>query len=161
VAIARALVNKPSIVLADEPTGNLDSHTGEEILGIFRNLISRGNTIIMVTHDVKVAANADKRVIIQDGQIVQDSVPETAPAVKETSDGDQDGRRGEAGRMHFKMDQTSKTDFPGAHGDRRPGPAGSESSKPPDISVQVATKPTGHVHVKKRQNKKLKHGKAT
>ena len=76
VAIARALVNRPSIILADEPTGNLDSRTGEEILTVFRKLISRGNTIIMVTHDVKVAANADMRVTIRDGQIANEEVPE-------------------------------------------------------------------------------------
>jgi ABC-type glutathione transport system ATPase component len=86
VAIARALVNRPSIILADEPTGNLDSHTGEEILSIFRDLISRGNTIIMVTHDVKIAARAEKRVTIQDGRITETSasVPITAPAAAET-----------------------------------------------------------------------------
>jgi len=72
VAIARALVNSPSIVLADEPTGNLDSKTGEEIMGLFKNLHSQGNTIILVTHEHDVAQNAHRTIFIRDGKIASD-----------------------------------------------------------------------------------------
>ncbi|HET7434753.1 MAG TPA: ABC transporter ATP-binding protein [Thermoanaerobaculia bacterium] len=70
VAIARALVNKPSLLLADEPTGNLDSQTGREILDLFRDLHSRGNSIIMVTHEDDVAQEAKRVIHIRDGKIV-------------------------------------------------------------------------------------------
>ncbi len=69
VAIARALVNRPSLLLADEPTGNLDSKTGREILDLFRNLADRGNSIIMVTHEEDVAAEASRVIHIRDGVI--------------------------------------------------------------------------------------------
>jgi putative ABC transport system ATP-binding protein len=69
VAIARALVNKPSLLLADEPTGNLDSQTGREILDLFRDLHSRGNSIIMVTHEEDVAREAKRVIHIRDGKI--------------------------------------------------------------------------------------------
>ena len=69
VAIARALVNKPSLLLADEPTGNLDSQTGREILDLFRDLHSRGNSIIMVTHEDDVAREAKRVIHIRDGKI--------------------------------------------------------------------------------------------
>jgi len=69
VAIARALVNKPSLLLADEPTGNLDSQTGREILDLFRDLHSRGNSIIMVTHEDDVAKEAKRIIHIRDGKI--------------------------------------------------------------------------------------------
>ena len=72
VAIARALVNSPSIVLADEPTGNLDSKTGEEIMGLFKNLHSQGNTIILVTHEHDIAQNAHRVIFIRDGKIASD-----------------------------------------------------------------------------------------
>jgi putative ABC transport system ATP-binding protein len=70
VAIARALVNKPSLLLADEPTGNLDSKTGREILDLFRDLSTRGNSIIMVTHEDDVAREAQRVIHIRDGKIV-------------------------------------------------------------------------------------------
>jgi putative ABC transport system ATP-binding protein len=69
VAIARALVNKPSLLLADEPTGNLDSQTGREILDLFRDLHSRGNSIIMVTHEDDVAQEAKRIIHIRDGKV--------------------------------------------------------------------------------------------
>jgi putative ABC transport system ATP-binding protein len=72
VAIARALVNTPSIILADEPTGNLDSATGEEILRLFERLHSEGNTIILVTHDRDVASYAHRVISIRDGRIASD-----------------------------------------------------------------------------------------
>jgi putative ABC transport system ATP-binding protein len=69
VAIARALVNRPSLLLADEPTGNLDSKTGREILDLFHDLSSRGNSIIMVTHEDDVAREAKRVVHIRDGRV--------------------------------------------------------------------------------------------
>jgi putative ABC transport system ATP-binding protein len=72
VAIARALVNNPSILLADEPTGNLDSKTGNEIMGVFERLHAGGNTIIVVTHEADIAAYAHRVVSIRDGQIEKD-----------------------------------------------------------------------------------------
>jgi len=72
VAIARALVNNPSIVLADEPTGNLDSKTGEEIMNLFENLHSQGNTIILVTHEMDIAQHAHRVIFIRDGKIASD-----------------------------------------------------------------------------------------
>jgi len=71
VAIARALVNKPSLLLADEPTGNLDSKTGREILDLFHDLHSRGNSIIMVTHEDDVAKEARRIIHIRDGLIAE------------------------------------------------------------------------------------------
>ena len=72
VAIARALVNNPSILLADEPTGNLDSKTGVEIMGLFERLHKAGNTIVLVTHEPDVAAYAYRMIHIRDGQVEQD-----------------------------------------------------------------------------------------
>jgi len=72
VAIARALVNNPSIVLADEPTGNLDSKTGEEIMNLFENLHHQGNTIILVTHEMDIAQHAHRVIFIRDGKIFSD-----------------------------------------------------------------------------------------
>jgi putative ABC transport system ATP-binding protein len=72
VAIARALVNNPSILLADEPTGNLDSKTGLEIMGLFARLHTAGNTIILVTHEAEVAAFAYRTIHIRDGRVEND-----------------------------------------------------------------------------------------
>jgi putative ABC transport system ATP-binding protein len=72
VAIARALVNNPSILLADEPTGNLDSKTGVEIMSLFERLHAAGNTIILVTHEADVAAHAHRVISIRDGQVEKD-----------------------------------------------------------------------------------------
>lgn len=73
VAIARAIVNRPPLVLADEPTGNLDSSTGEEVMNLFRALNTAGLTLIMVTHSLENAQHADRIIQIRDGMIVGDS----------------------------------------------------------------------------------------
>ena len=73
VAIARALVHQPKLLLADEPTGNLDSTTGHEVLTEFRRLHSQGQTIVLVTHDPNVAARADRVIHMLDGRIEEDS----------------------------------------------------------------------------------------
>ncbi|HKO57029.1 MAG TPA: ABC transporter ATP-binding protein [Thermoanaerobaculia bacterium] len=70
VAIARALVNEPSLILADEPTGNLDTKTGSDIIRIFEDLATSGQTIILVTHDPNIAARTHRRIKIVDGQVV-------------------------------------------------------------------------------------------
>jgi putative ABC transport system ATP-binding protein len=74
VAIARALVNNPSIILADEPTGNLDSKTGEEIMALFEELYQQGNTVILVTHESDIARHARRTVHLRDGLIESDDV---------------------------------------------------------------------------------------
>ena len=72
VAIARALVNSPSIVLADEPTGNLDTQTGEEIMGLFKRLHQQGKTIILITHENDIARHADRIIFMRDGKVESD-----------------------------------------------------------------------------------------
>lgn len=84
VAIARALINNPAIVLADEPTGNLDSKSGIEILAIFKRLHNQGHTVILITHDSDVAEHADRIVVLKDGRIAEDrSVPQPRDAETE------------------------------------------------------------------------------
>jgi putative ABC transport system ATP-binding protein len=80
VAIARALVTRPSLLLADEPTGNLDTATGEEILALFDELHVAGNTVVVVTHEAEVAARAGRMLRMLDGRIVGDSL-RTGPAI--------------------------------------------------------------------------------
>jgi putative ABC transport system ATP-binding protein len=82
VAIARALVNTPSILLADEPTGNLDSATSEEIMRLFADLHAGGNTVILVTHEPDIAAHARRRVTLKDGRVLGD-VAQSGVAVEE------------------------------------------------------------------------------
>jgi putative ABC transport system ATP-binding protein len=72
VAIARALVNEPSLLLADEPTGNLDSKTGLEIINLFRKIYLQGNTIVVVTHEREIAENAHRIIFLKDGRIVKE-----------------------------------------------------------------------------------------
>ncbi len=84
VAIARALVNNPSILLADEPTGNLDSKTGAEIMHLFERLHQSGNTIVLVTHEADLAAYAHRTIHLRDGQVERD-VNETRPVASRQS----------------------------------------------------------------------------
>jgi putative ABC transport system ATP-binding protein len=77
VAIARALVTEPSLILADEPTGNLDSRTGEEVMALFERLHHEGHTIVVVTHDPEIAERADRKIVLRDGVIASD---QNAPA---------------------------------------------------------------------------------
>ena len=80
VAIARALVNNPSILLADEPTGNLDSVTSEEIMRVFGDLHAAGQTVIMVTHEPDIAAHAERVVVLRDGRVESDRLTRGAAA---------------------------------------------------------------------------------
>jgi putative ABC transport system ATP-binding protein len=80
VAIARALVGQPAIVLADEPTGNLDQVTGQAILGLLEELHHVGVTIVVITHDRDIAARMDRRIDMRDGQIISDSAQNTSPS---------------------------------------------------------------------------------
>lgn len=83
VAIARALVNNPSLILADEPTGNLDSKTGEIVLETFKNLNSQGRTIILITHERYIAEKAKRVISIKDGEIVEDTINRRSKIVQQ------------------------------------------------------------------------------
>jgi putative ABC transport system ATP-binding protein len=74
VAIARALVNNPSLILADEPTGNLDSKTGEVVLETFQNLNKQGRTVVLITHEKYIAERAKRTISIKDGEIIEDTI---------------------------------------------------------------------------------------
>jgi putative ABC transport system ATP-binding protein len=82
VAIARAIVHEPAVILADEPTGNLDTATGREILRLLRSLHERGSTIVVITHDLDLAESLDRKVVIRDGSIHSDSRQPTAGATR-------------------------------------------------------------------------------
>ena len=81
VAIARALVNSPALILADEPTGNLDSHSGLEIMEILQSLHSQGRTVVMITHDARNAEFAERIIHLQDGKISEDNHLASTPAL--------------------------------------------------------------------------------
>ena len=83
VAIARALVNRPELVLADEPTGNLDTRTSIEIMGLFQDLNETGITIVMVTHELDVAAYCKRIVVMRDGQVISDTPNENRRAARD------------------------------------------------------------------------------
>jgi putative ABC transport system ATP-binding protein len=87
VAIARALINNPALLLADEPTGNLDSQTGVEIMTLFDTLQSEGQTIVLVTHESEIAEHAHRKVVLRDGQIEQDEPTEKGAARMATHGG--------------------------------------------------------------------------
>jgi putative ABC transport system ATP-binding protein len=82
VAIARALVNNPTIILADEPTGNLDSKTGEIVLETFQNLNHQGITIVLITHEKYIAEHAKRKIFIKDGEIIEDSINHNFKIIK-------------------------------------------------------------------------------
>ena len=114
VAIARALVNEPSLILADEPTGNLDSRTGQEILNLFHQLHEQGNTIILVTHDRNVAEQTERILFIKDGLLEARFVNPPKPEAPGASDDAQPGALRSP-----------------AHGSRTPGENGSGPSGSP------------------------------
>jgi putative ABC transport system ATP-binding protein len=80
VALARALANRPAVLLADEPTGNLDTDSARQVLGLLRTEHDAGQTIVMVTHDSRVAAAADRVLVMQDGQFTQEAAVEAPSA---------------------------------------------------------------------------------
>jgi putative ABC transport system ATP-binding protein len=82
VAIARALVTNPALILADEPTGNLDTTSGEEVLGLFERLSDEGRTIVLITHEDEVAAHAQRVIRIRDGAIIADERPRTTERLR-------------------------------------------------------------------------------
>ena len=78
VAIARALVNEPAVLLADEPTGNLDAHTGQEVLRLLKGLHAQGQTIVLVTHDAQVASQAERIIVMRDGRVIDETNGQSA-----------------------------------------------------------------------------------
>jgi macrolide transport system ATP-binding/permease protein len=112
VAIARSLVNRPSLLLADEPTGNLDSRTSEEVLGVFQQLNEEGVTVVIVTHDEEVARRAKRIVRIRDGVVAGEETrsPGTSGASDEASlGGDPDTKKGHATRGMVRLQKMART----------------------------------------------------
>ncbi len=83
VAIARALVNNPTIILADEPTGNLDSKTGEVVLETFKNLNKQGRTVILITHEKYIAEKAERTIFLKDGEIIEDTTNDSSKIIQQ------------------------------------------------------------------------------
>ena len=81
VAVARALVNRPAVILADEPTGALDSHTGREVIGMLQQLHREGHTVVLITHDNSIAVQAERIIRLEDGQVVYDGDAHAPEAV--------------------------------------------------------------------------------
>ena len=81
VSIARALVRNPAVILADEPTGALDSHTGREVLGMLQDLHGQGHTVVLITHDNSIAVQADRIIRLEDGQVVYDGASRAPEAI--------------------------------------------------------------------------------
>lgn len=81
VAIARAMVNEPALILADEPTGALDSHTGREVLGMLQQMHDEGHTVVLITHDNSIAVQADRIIRLEDGRVVYDGDAHAPEAV--------------------------------------------------------------------------------
>ena len=96
VAIARAIVNNPDIILADEPTGALDSHTGREVLGILQKLHRQGNTVVLITHDNSIAVQAERIIRLEDGHIVYDGDAHAPEAVVQPAFTVQDAQEDQA-----------------------------------------------------------------
>ena len=88
---SRALAGDPSIILADEPTGALDSRTGKEVLGFLKQLHNEGNTIVLITHDNTIAAQAERVIRVQDGKVVYDGEPDITKFATVAHAGDDDG----------------------------------------------------------------------
>ena len=114
VAIARALVGRPAIVLADEPTGNLDSTTGASIMALIRELNAAGATIIMITHDAGLADQLPRQLRMLDGQVVSDTGRDRGVLVAPT-----DGAGGEGARRHERQGRTTRAEGRAAGGERR------------------------------------------
>lgn len=85
VAIARAVVADPPLLLADEPTGNLDTESGASIVALLRELNAQGTTVVVITHDVELAESLDRRISVRDGKVIADSAADSAPAMAEVA----------------------------------------------------------------------------
>ena len=138
VAIARALVNRPALLLADAPTGNLDSRTGEEILRMFQRLRARGITVLLVTHDAKVAAYADRTIHIADGRIADDSERAAGEAVEESGhppEGESPPARPQSFTIGFPLPPYGQAGKP--HVPARPHTSAAGSLLPPTLRTAL------------------------
>lgn len=107
VAIARALINRPALLLADEPTGNLDSRTSAEIMDTFRYLHQRGMTIVLVTHDLAIAARAQRRIELHDGRLVRNEYSGEEPASVQTPSANLESLHGAGGTSPTREEEAS------------------------------------------------------
>ena len=130
VAIGRALVNRPALLLADEPTGNLDSHTSVEILRMFQQLNAEGITVVLVTHDPKVAAYAHRTIRIVDGMVEGDEVNPSAPEVESSRLDLASARTVAAVRRHLPAcDPADSRDAAELPAGRKPAPTRSSTAE--------------------------------